>query len=179
MTETITLAGGCFWCTEAVFATLAGVEHVQSGYTGGDVPNPTYQQVCTGETGHAEAVEIEFDPAVLPLADLLRVFFSMHDPTTLNRQGADVGTEYRSAIFYRTPEQKAVAETVIQELEAEEIWDDPIVTSLEPFSAFYPAEEYHQEFYERNENSPYCQVIIAPKLAAVRRKYQKLLKEEA
>jgi peptide-methionine (S)-S-oxide reductase len=174
--EVATLAGGCFWCLEAVFDELEGVEDVVSGYSGGHVPNPTYEAVCTGRTGHAEAVQITFDPDRIAYGDLLRVFFSIHDPTTLNRQGADVGTQYRSAIFYHSPEQKAVAEAVIAELEAAGIWDKPIVTEVTPFQAFYPAEDYHQEYYRRNPYQGYCQVVIAPKVAKFRRRFRDRLK---
>ena len=143
--EVTTLAGGCFWCLEAAFQQLKGVQQVQSGYAGGHVPNPSYEDVCTGTTGHAEVVQITFDPAVVSFDDLLHVFFTIHDPTTLNRQGGDIGTQYRSAIFYHTPEQKAAAEGVIAELQADNVWDDPIVTELKPLDTFYPAEEYHRD----------------------------------
>jgi len=174
--EVATLAGGCFWCLEAVFDELEGVEDVVSGYSGGHVPNPTYEAVCTGRTGHAEVVQITFNPDVISYRDLLRVFFSIHDPTTLNRQGADVGTQYRSAIFYHSPEQKAVAEAVIAELQAAGVWDKPIVTEVTPFQAFYPAEDYHQEYYRRNPYQAYCQVVIAPKVAKFRRQFMDRLK---
>ncbi|HXH05916.1 MAG TPA: peptide-methionine (S)-S-oxide reductase MsrA [Vicinamibacterales bacterium] len=169
--ETATLAGGCFWCLEAAFEQLRGVVRVQSGYTGGHVPNPTYQQVCTGTTGHAEAVQITFDPRVISYRELLEIFFAIHDPTTLNRQGPDVGTQYRSAIFYHSPEQRAAAEAVIRDLEARKVFDDPIVTEVVQLTAFYPAEEYHREYYRRHPDQPYCQVVIAPKLAKLRRKF--------
>lgn len=174
--EMATLAGGCFWCLEAVFDELAGVEDVVSGYSGGHVPHPTYEAVCTGRTGHAEVVQITFNPDVISYRDLLRVFFSIHDPTTLNRQGADVGTQYRSAIFYHSPEQKAVAEAVIAELEAAGIWDKPIVTEVTPFQAFYPAEDYHQEYFRRNPHQGYCRVVIAPKVAKFRQQFMDRLK---
>ncbi len=174
--EIATLAGGCFWCLEAVFDELAGVEDVVSGYSGGHVPHPTYEAVCTGRTGHAEVVQITFNPDVISYRDLLRVFFSIHDPTTLNRQGADVGTQYRSAIFYHSPEQKAVAEAVIAELEAAGIWDKPIVTEVTPFQAFYPAEDYHQEYFRRNPHQGYCRVVIAPKVAKFRQQFMDRLK---
>ncbi|MBI2535915.1 MAG: peptide-methionine (S)-S-oxide reductase MsrA [Gemmatimonadetes bacterium] len=174
--DVATLAGGCFWCLEAAFDQLKGVEHVQSGYAGGSVANPTYEQVCTGRTGHAEVVQIRFDPGVISYRDLLEVFFVVHDPTTLNRQGADVGTQYRSAIFYHTPEQKAEADRVIAELSAAKVWDDPIVTEVVPLKAFYPAEEYHRDYYRRNPNQGYCQVVIAPKVAKVRKRYFEKLK---
>src|SRR2546422_6247329 len=150
--EIATLAGGCFWCLEAAFQDLKGVEQVQSGYSGGRVANPSYEAVCTGSTGHAEVVQLTFDPAVVSFRDLLHVFFTIHDPTTLNRQGGDVGTQYRSAVFYHTPEQKAVVEQVIRELADERVWDDPIVTQVVPFEVFYPAEEYHRDYYRRNPN---------------------------
>ncbi len=174
--ETATLAGGCFWCVEAVFDDLRGVESVESGYTGGDVPSPSYQQVCTGATGHAEAVRIEFDPSVVSYRELLEVFFTVHDPTTLNRQGADVGTQYRSAIFYHTPEQRETAEQVIAELDAEKIWDAPIVTEIAAAGEFYPAEDYHQEYFANNPNQPYCRAVVAPKVAKFRQKYLAKLK---
>ncbi len=175
-TETATLAGGCFWCLEAVYDQLKGVEDVISGYAGGHVPAPTYRQVCTGTTGHAEVVQITFDPDQVSFGDLLRVFFTIHDPTTLNRQGADVGTQYRSAVFYHTPEQKTTAEETIAELEREGIWDDPIVTEVTPFEAFFPAEDYHQEYFENNPNQGYCRVVIAPKVAKFRKLYVDQLK---
>jgi peptide-methionine (S)-S-oxide reductase len=175
-TETATLAGGCFWCLEAVFLELRGVLGVQSGYAGGHVPNPTYEQVCTGTTGHAEAVQVEFDPAELSYRDLLRVFFSIHDPTTLNRQCPDVGTQYRSAIFYHSPEQERTAREVIAELERERIWDAPIVTEVRPLDAFYPAEEYHREYYRWHPEQTYCRVVIAPKLAKFRKEFADRLK---
>ena len=170
-TETATLAGGCFWCLEAVFQELKGVESVQSGYAGGHVPNPSYERVCAGATGHAEVVQVRFDPGVLPFRDLLHIFFAIHDPTTLNRQGADVGTQYRSAIFYHTPEQQAVASEVIAELEQAHVWEDKIVTQVVPFEAFYPAEEYHREYYRRNPTQSYCRVVIAPKVSKLRKEY--------
>jgi peptide-methionine (S)-S-oxide reductase len=175
--EIATLAGGCFWCLEAVFDELRGVESVESGYAGGSVPNPTYKQVCNGTTGHAEVVQIVYDPKVVSFEDLLGVFFTIHDPTTLNRQGADVGTQYRSAIFYHTPEQKAVAEKVIRDITAAGVWDDPIVTEVTPMSEFYKAEEYHQEYYARNPSQGYCQIVIAPKVAKFRQKYFDKLKK--
>ena len=175
--EVATVAGGCFWCLEAAFQDLKGVEKVQSGYAGGHVANPSYEQVCTGTTGHAEVVEVTFDPTVVSFDDLLHVFFTIHDPTTLNRQGADVGTQYRSAIFYHSPEQKATAERVIRELEAEKVWDDPVVTELKPLDAFYPAEEYHRDYYRRNPNQGYCRAVIAPKVAKVRKLYFDKLKQ--
>jgi peptide-methionine (S)-S-oxide reductase len=176
-TEVATLAGGCFWCLEAVFAELKGVEKVVSGYTGGKVANPSYHEVCAGRTGHAEAVQITFDPAVISYKDVLEVFFQVHDPTTLNRQGSDVGTQYRSAIFYHNDEQKAFAEQMIKELNAAKVWKSPIVTEVKPFSAFYPAEDYHQDYFSQNSTQPYCQVVIAPKLAKLRKHYSHKLKQ--
>ncbi len=174
--EVATIAGGCFWCLEAIFDDLKGVTDVVSGYSGGQTPNPSYEQVCTGRTGHAESVQITFDPSVVSFKELLEVFFTIHDPTTLNRQGADVGTQYRSAIFYHTPEQMAAAEEVIARLAAEKVWDRPIVTELKAFTAFYPAEEYHQEYFARNPRQPYCQVVIAPKVAKFRKHYLEKLR---
>ncbi len=175
--ETATLAGGCFWCLEAVFKELRGVEHVESGYSGGSVSNPSYAQVCTGTTGHAEVVQITFDPNAVSFKELLEVFFTIHDPTTLNRQGADVGTQYRSAIFYHTPEQKEVAEQTIAELNAAKIWDAPIVTEVKPFTAFYQAEDDHQEYFRRNASQPYCRAVIAPKVSKFRKQYLEKLKK--
>lgn len=165
--ELATLAGGCFWCLEAAFEGLEGVMRVISGYTGGQVPDPTYAQVCTGATGHAEAVQITFDPEAISFSRLLEVFFSIHDPTTLNQQGGDIGTQYRSAIFYHSPEQKTEAERVIRQLEASGVWPHPIVTDIKPYTVFYPAEDYHQHYYRNNPDQPYCQLVIAPKLAKV------------
>ena len=163
--ELATLAGGCFWCLEAAFELLQGVRRVVSGYTGGQAPNPSYAQVCSGTTGHAEAVQVAFDAGVLSFRQLLEAFFSIHDPTTLNQQGADIGTQYRSAIFYHTPEQKAEAERTIAELDASGTWAHPIVTEIKPLTVFYPAEDYHQQYYRNNPEQPYCQMVIAPKLA--------------
>ncbi len=171
-----TLAGGCFWCLEAVFDHLKGVEDVVSGYTGGQTPNPTYEMVCTGLTGHAEAIQLTFDPKLISFSEILEVFFSVHDPTTLNRQGADVGTQYRSAIFYHSPEQKLAAEKVIQELQSEKVLEKRIVTELSPFKAFYPAEDYHQEYFARNPWEGYCQIVIAPKVSRFRKKFMERLK---
>jgi peptide-methionine (S)-S-oxide reductase len=159
-----TLGGGCFWCTEAVFERLKGVIKVESGYSGGSVPNPTYEAVCTGNTGHAEVIQVVYDPSIISFAELLNVFFKTHDPTTLNRQGADVGTQYRSVIFYHDEEQKKTAESVKHELESAGIWDDPIVTEISQFRKFYKAEDYHQNYYENNSNQPYCSFVITPKL---------------
>jgi peptide-methionine (S)-S-oxide reductase len=174
--EVATLAGGCFWCLEAVYDELNGVTDVVSGYSGGRRPNPTYDQVCSGATGHAEVVQITFDPAVVSFRELLEVFFTIHDPTTLNRQGADVGTQYRSAIFYSSPEQKQVADQVIAELNQAQLWNAPIVTEVTPFTQFYPAEDYHQEYFARNPGQGYCQFVIAPKVAKFRSKYLQKLK---
>jgi peptide-methionine (S)-S-oxide reductase len=175
-TQVATLAGGCFWCLEAVFEQLRGVTKVMSGYSGGHVQNPSYEAVCTGATGHAEVTQVTFDPDQISYRDLLGVFFVIHDPTTLNRQGGDAGTQYRSAIFYHDHEQQRTAEELIRELEAEHVFDDPIVTKVEPLTAFYPAEEYHREYYRRNPNQPYCRAVIAPKVAKLRSKYLEKLK---
>ena len=177
--EVATLAGGCFWCLEAVYADLDGVLRVESGYAGGTVPNPSYEQVCAGTTGHAEVVQITFDPGVLSYRDLLEVFFDIHDPTTLNRQGHDVGTQYRSAIFYHSPEQKAVAEQLIRELSATHRWPHPIVTEVTPFTAFYKAEPYHQEYFAHNPYQPYCQAVVGPKVAKFKKQYRERLKKTA
>jgi peptide-methionine (S)-S-oxide reductase len=175
-TEVATLGGGCFWCLEAVYQELRGVEKVESGYSGGDVPNPTYRQVCSETTGHAEVVQVTFDPDLVSYRDILEVFFTIHDPTTLNRQGADVGTQYRSVIFYHTEEQKRTAEEVISEIEAEGIWNNPIVTEVVPLDEFYVAEDYHQNYFRNNGFQPYCQVIIAPKVAKFRKQHLERLK---
>ena len=175
-TETATLAGGCFWCLDAVYAELRGIERVVSGYTGGQLANPSYEQVCSGRTGHAEAVQITYDPSTISYRELLEVFFTIHDPTTLNRQGADVGTQYRSAIFYHSPKQQQTAQAVIDETNRSGIWGKPVVTQLVPLEAFFPAEEYHQNYFARNPYQPYCQVVIAPKVAKVRQKYLAQLK---
>jgi peptide-methionine (S)-S-oxide reductase len=174
--EMITLGGGCFWCTEAIFEELNGVETIESGYSGGTVPHPSYEQVSSGRTGHAEVSDITFDPKVISLKDLLEVYFTVHDPTTLNRQGNDVGTQYRSVIFYRDDRQKAVAEQVIKEITAKKIWRDKIVTQVVPFKAFYKAEDYHQRYFDRNGDQPYCQIVIAPKVAKFRRHFLNRLK---
>ena len=175
--ETATLAGGCFWCLEAVFAGLRGVDSVLPGYSGGHVPEPTYELVCTDTTGHAEVVQIVFDPGTITFRELLEVFFTIHDPTTLDRQGADVGRQYRSAIFYHSPDQKAVAEQVIGALEAAGTWDDPIVTEVTEFKAFYPAEAFHRNYFERNPDKAYCRAVIAPKVAKARAKFLSKLKK--
>lgn len=176
--EVAILAGGCFWCTEAVFDEVEGVDSVESGYTGGRRPNPTYEQICTGVTGHAEALRITFDPARVAFRDLLRIFFTVHDPTTLNRQGNDVGTQYRSAIFYRSPEQEQTAREVIREVEAAGLWDGPIVTEVTPASEFYVAEDYHQEYFARNPNQPYCLFAAAPKLRKFRETFPAMRKKK-
>jgi peptide-methionine (S)-S-oxide reductase len=177
--ETATLGAGCFWCVEAVFDDLRGVKDVVSGYSGGHTKNPTYREVCSETTGHAEVVNIKFDPHEISFADILRVFFTIHDPTTLNRQGNDIGTSYRSAIFYHTPEQKQVAEEIIKEIADEKIYDNPIVTEVTPFTTFYPAEDYHQEYFAKNPNQPYCAAVVAPKVRKFRAKYADKLKNGA
>lgn len=174
--EVATLGGGCFWCLEAVYEQLRGVESVVSGYSGGHVEHPRYNEVCAGTTGHAEVVQVTFDPREVSYREILEVFFTIHDPTTLNRQGADVGTQYRSVVFWHSDEQKQIAESVIAELEAAGVWDAPIVTELASFERFYAAEGYHQEYYRRNTNQPYCQVVIAPKVAKFRKQYLERLR---
>lgn len=174
--ETATLAGGCFWCTESVFDELRGVERVVSGYSGGHTESPTYQEVCTGTTGHAEVIDVTFDPSEIDFADILRVFFTVHDPTTLNRQGGDIGTQYRSAIFYHSEAQKQAAEAVIREIDAAAIYPNPIITEVVPFEKFWPAEDYHQEYFANNPNQPYCAAVIAPKVAKFRKMYAERLK---
>lgn len=174
--ERATLAGGCFWCTESVFDELRGVESVVSGYSGGHKDSPTYQEVCTGTTGHAEVIQIEFDPAEIDFPDILRVFFTVHDPTTLNRQGGDIGTQYRSSVFYHSEAQKQAAEDVIREIDAAAIYPNPIVTEVVPFEKFWPAEDYHQEYFVNNPNQPYCSAVIAPKVAKFRKMYAERLK---
>jgi peptide-methionine (S)-S-oxide reductase len=174
--EVTTLAGGCFWCLEAVYDDLKGVTDVVSGYMGGARPNPSYEQVCTGTTGHAEVVQVTFDPDVVSFKQLLEVFFTIHDPTTLNRQGADVGTQYRSAIFYHTPEQKAAADAVIAQLTTDKLWNNPIVTQVVPAETFYAAEDYHQNYFVQHPNQGYCQVVIAPKVAKFRKYFLEQLK---
>ena len=174
--EVATLASGCFWCIEAVFSKVKGVEKVEPGYSGGSVPNPTYAQVSTGTTGHAEAVQVTFDPTVISFKEILEIFFATHDPTTLNRQDLDVGTQYRSVIFYHNAEQKATAESAIAELNEEGIWDAPIVTQIVPFKAFYVAETYHKDYYKRHPNQPYCQQVITPKLAKLHQRFLGKLK---
>ena len=169
--EIVTLAGGCFWCTEAVFSELKGVVSTTPGYSGGEVPNPSYEAVCTGRTGHAESLDVVFEPHAISLHDLLMIFFTTHDPTTLNRQGNDVGTQYRSAVFYRTPEQRASAEQAVREIEAAAIWRNKVVTEIIPFTAFYPAEEYHRDYFRRHPEKAYCQLVIAPKVAKFRHQF--------
>ncbi len=176
--QTATLAGGCFWCLEAVFDDIKGVHSVESGYAGGHVDNPTYREVCNGNTGHAEVVQIHFDPNVVSYRDLLNVFFTIHDPTTLNRQGADVGTQYRSAIFYHDDEQKKIAEEAIKDLNAQKLWDRPIVTEVTKLDKFYMAEDYHQEYFARNPYQPYCQVVVAPKVSKFRKHFLEMLKKQ-
>ncbi len=176
MSEIATLGGGCFWCLEAVYRELRGVELVVSGYAGGERPNPTYDQVCSGATGHAEVTQITFDPAVISYRDLLDVFFTIHDPTTLNRQGNDVGTQYRSVIFYHSAAQEQTAREAIAQLQRDDLWGAPVVTELTAAPTFYPAEEYHQEYFERNPRQPYCQFIVAPKVAKARAKFVEKLK---
>jgi peptide-methionine (S)-S-oxide reductase len=172
-------AGGCFWCTEAVFDELRGVESVVSGYAGGTTKNPSYEQVCSGQTGHAEVIKIEFDPSLISFRDLMTVFFATHDPTTLNRQGNDAGTQYRSAILYANEEQKQEAAKFIQELETGQTFKSPVVTTLEPLTEFYPAEDYHQKFYANNPYQPYCQYTIPPKLNKLHKQFSQLLKSHA
>lgn len=174
--EVATLGGGCFWCLEAAYDALRGVRDVVSGYAGGQVPHPTYEQVCSGRTGHAEVVQVTFDPREISFQDLLEIFFTIHDPTTKDRQGADVGPQYRSAIFYHSPQQRQVAERLIAQFDAEGLWRSPIVTQVAPLGAFFPAEEYHQEYYARNPRQPYCQLVVAPKLAKLRQKHLARLK---
>jgi len=171
-----TLAGGCFWCLESAFNQLEGVSAVQSGYAGGNVTNPTYEQVCSGTTGHAEVVQLRFDPAVISYRELLEVFFTLHDPTQLNRQGNDIGTQYRSAVFFHNSEQRQIAADIIAELQAGEVFRDLVVTQLEPLNHFYPAETYHADYYNRNSNQPYCAAVISPKLAKFRQTFVNKLK---
>ena len=177
--ETATLAGGCFWCLEAVYDDMKGVESVVSGYMGGQTVSPSYEQVCGGRTGHAEVVQITFDPSIVSFREVLQVFFVIHDPTTLNRQGNDVGTQYRSAIFYHSLEQKAAAEEVVASLTTAKLFSDPIVTEIAPASTFYPAEDYHQEYFARNGEQPYCQYVVAPKVAKFRKHFLDRLKQKA
>lgn len=169
--EVATLGGGCFWCLDAIYRQLRGVEKVESGYAGGTKPNPSYREVCGGNTGHAEVVQITYDPSVISYRDLLDVFFTIHDPTTQDRQGGDIGTQYRSVILTHSDEQARIAREAIADVSAEKIWDDPIVTQIRPLETFYPAERYHQDYFANNPNQPYCQVVIEPKVAKFRRKY--------
>jgi peptide-methionine (S)-S-oxide reductase len=175
--EMATLGGGCFWCLEAVYDELRGVEKVESGYAGGHSANPTYREVGTGRTGHAEVVQVSYDPQVISFRDLLDVFFTIHDPTTPNRQGADVGPQYRSIVLYHSPEQRAATEAAIAELGAAKVWEDPIVTEVEPYTTFYKAEEYHQNYFRDNPNQPYCRVVVEPKVAKARKKFFERLKK--
>jgi peptide-methionine (S)-S-oxide reductase len=176
--QTATLAGGCFWCLEAVYDEIKGVQSVESGYAGGQLDNPTYRAVCNGDTGHAEVIQVHFDPNIVSYRDLLNVFFAIHDPTTLNRQGADVGTQYRSAIFYHDDEQKMIAEELIKDLNSQKIWDRPIVTEVAKLDKFYMAEDYHQEYFARNPYQPYCQAVVAPKVSKFRKHFLELLKKQ-
>jgi peptide-methionine (S)-S-oxide reductase len=177
--EKATLGGGCFWCVEAVFKDLKGVEKVVSGYAGGNIENPTYREVCNGNTGHAEVIQVTYDPKAISFADLLYAFWRTHDPTTLNRQGADVGTQYRSVILYHSDEQKTIAEQSKQETDASGLWPNPIVTEIAPFTVLYEAEDYHQDYYETNPNQPYCRAVIDPKVRKFRKEFQDQLKETA
>lgn len=177
--EIATLAGGCFWCLEAVLDEVKGVQSVESGFSNGHVANPSYHDVCTGKTGHAEVIRIQFDPAVISFRDILNVFFAIHDPTTLNRQGADVGTQYRSGIYYHSPEQKQTAEDLIGELDTQAIWNAKIVTEVAAINSYFRAEDYHQEYFVRNQSQPYCQAVIAPKVAKFRKHFLDMLKKEA
>jgi peptide-methionine (S)-S-oxide reductase len=174
--EVVTLGGGCYWCLDAVFTDIKGVDQVLSGFSGGRVQNPTYEDVCTGATGHAEVVQITFDPAVVSLRELLHVFFTLHDPTTKDRQGNDVGTQYRSIVLYRDEAQKAAAEDAIREIDESGVWGAKAVTELEPFEAFYRAEDYHQDYYRKNPLQPYCLFVIRPKVSKLRKKYLQMLK---
>ena len=176
--QTATLAGGCFWCLEAVFDEIKGVHGVESGYAGGSMPNPSYRAVCNGDTGHAEVVQVRFDPSIVSYRDLLNVFFAIHDPTSLNRQGADVGTQYRSAIFYHDDEQKKTAEELIKDLNSQKIWDKPIVTEVAKLDRFFMAEDYHQEYFARNPYQPYCQAVVAPKVSKFRKHFLEMLKKQ-
>jgi peptide-methionine (S)-S-oxide reductase len=176
-TEIATLGGGCFWCLEAIYDQLKGIKEVVSGYAGGHVAQPSYQEVCTGTTGHAEVVQIAFDPELISYKQILRIFFTIHEPTTPNRQGADIGPQYRSIILYHSAEQRAMAQEVMAEIEAEKIWDAPLVTELQPFEVFYPAEEYHQQYFQRNPSAGYCRVVIAPKVAKFRKEFMDQLKD--
>lgn len=175
--EVATLGGGCFWCLEAVYDQLRGVQHVESGYAGGHVASPSYRAVCTGTTGHAEVVQVTFDPAEVSYSEILQVFFTIHDPTTLNRQGNDKGPQYRSVVFYHSPEQQAVAQDLIREFNSAGVWPDPIVTQVEPYTTMYVAEDYHQEYYANNGSQPYCRIVIAPKVVKFRKQFMDRLKK--
>lgn len=177
--EVATLGAGCFWCVEAIFQDIKGVKKVESGYSGGNIKNPSYKEVCNGTTGHAEVVQVTFDPKEVSFSSILEVFFSTHDPTTLNRQGADVGTQYRSAIFYHSEEQKKVAEIAKEAAQASGDWSNPIVTEITAYSNFYKAEDYHQDYYNQNGTQPYCQIVITPKIDKFKKKFADLLKEES
>ncbi|MGZ9163784.1 MAG: peptide-methionine (S)-S-oxide reductase MsrA [Anaerolineales bacterium] len=176
--HTATLAGGCFWCLEAVFDEIKGIHSVESGYAGGHMDNPSYRAVCNGDTGHAEVIQVHFDPNIVSYRDLLNVFFAIHDPTTLNRQGADTGTQYRSAIFYHDDEQKKIAEELIKDLNSQHIWDKPIVSEVTKLDKFYMAEDYHQEYFARNPYQPYCQAVVAPKVSKFRKHFLEMLKKQ-
>lgn len=176
--EVATFGGGCFWCIEAAFEQIEGILNVESGYSGGTTKKPTYEQVCTGTTGHAEVVQVTFNPAVISFKEILNIFFTIHDPTSLNRQGADVGTQYRSVIFYHNKKQKELIEQTINELEKEKVWDHTIVTQIEPFKHFYQAEEYHKRYFDRNPEAGYCKVVISPKIAKLRIKYHEKMKQK-
>lgn len=175
--EQAVLAGGCFWCLESAFSQLQGVTHVKSGYTGGHTVNPTYEDVCSGTTGHAEVVQISFDPTIIQYRELLEIFFALHDPTQVNRQGNDIGTQYRTAIFYQSAEQADTAQKIIAEMEAEGVWDEPIATQLEALDIFYPAEEYHDSYFDRNPQNQYCQAVVSPKLAKFKSTFAARLKK--
>jgi len=175
--ESIVLGGGCFWCLEAIFTELKGVESVTSGYAGGTVAQPSYEQVCSGRTGHAEVIKVDFHPSVITLEDLLMLFFTFHDPTTLNRQGADAGTQYRSIILYTKPTQREIVQRTMEQVDAEGIWGDPLVTEVQPLEVFYPAEDYHQRYFEKHANQSYCSIVIAPKVSKLRNEYRERLKK--
>ena len=177
--EIATLGGGCFWCLETLYLDLEGVHRVQSGYSGGTLPRPTYEEVCAGTTGHAEVVQVEFDPTIISYREILEVFFAMHDPTTLNRQGADVGTQYRSAVFFHSPEQETQARASMAEVEAEGVWDGSIVTEVTPFPEFFPAGDYHEDYFRKNSSQPYCQAVINPKVAKFRARFAHKLKSRS
>ncbi len=179
MSETATLGGGCFWCLEAIYLEVDGIESVVSGYAGGPNPNPTYHEVCSGTTGHAEVVQVTFDASVITYREILEIFFAIHDPTTLNRQGADVGSQYRSVVFTHTPEQDSVARELVADLEKQGIWDEPVITEITPVPEFYPAEAYHQDYYRQNPNQGYCQVVISPKVAKLRQRFASKLRSAA